>query len=88
MPTLPNTLSEFLITDSNFRRLSESRIESDHYLRMGNSRASYTRAAIDQPSHMSRGLSIVLAASITVLVIGVVFVALSVIHSHPITACC
>jgi hypothetical protein len=87
MPTLPTTLSKFLVTDGNFRRLSESGTESDHDLRMRNSRAGYTQAAIDQSSHMSRGLSIILATFVTVLVIGVVFIALSVLHSHPITAC-
>jgi hypothetical protein len=71
-----------------FRRLSETEIEKDHYPQIRSSGTSYIRAAIDQSSQTSRGLGIVLATSITVVLVAVVFVTLSVLPGRTITTRC
>jgi hypothetical protein len=86
MPKLPNTLKDSTVVDSICRRLSESEIASDHYPRMAKNETGYIPAAVDHPSQISRGKGIVLAASVTLLLLGVVFIALLVQPRHPITS--
>jgi hypothetical protein len=87
MPALPNTFNDFTVVDSIYRRPSESGIAGDHYPRMADNDTGYTLAAVDHPSQISRGIGIVLAASVTVLLLGVVLIALSVQPRHRIVAC-
>jgi hypothetical protein len=86
MPTLPNTLEDSTVVDSICRRLSQSVIANDHYPRMAKNETGYIPAAVDHPSQISRGIGIILAASITVLLLGVVLIALSVQPRHTSTS--
>jgi hypothetical protein len=85
MPTLPNTLKDSTVVDSICRSLSESEIANDLCPRMAKNETGYIPAAVDHPSQISRGKVIVLAASVTVLLLGVVLIALSVQPRHPST---